>query len=393
MDGNQLDQESPESQEEQYSCYLAAIYSNRLKWTGHAIPVSFIYYGLRIEGYIFTVAKVTEEEKNIEVKVAFIGNKIPYSVYVPFRDILPSTRKFYATEDNSSFKPILPFDIELTVSEAFSEWKMLRIPVVLPGISFTKAEIASMLQTEESLVISEHLHQVEDKYCLITGEKSPAFNIEMSKYSPNESLVELTQEYTSCQLCDLGIARIKDGRNIVFGRKGSAPKSLGFILAEAPGVMEEKDMIPLHPKAPAGDVLYRVMTKAGLSQDDFYLTNSVICRPLPKEGDMVQNGKPTSEHIKCCSTRLKRTLRIISPKVVVLLGGYAFQAWFGYEPPGGISKNIGDKTIYKDGAVVNYLTYVTYHPSYIARQESNTAVKAAYLNDWINIKKMIESVR
>ena len=393
MDGDQLETESLESQEEQYSCYLAAIYADRLKWTGHAIPVSFIYYGLRIEGYIFTVAKVTEEEKNIEVKVAAIGNKIPYSVYVPFRDILPSNRQFFATKDNTTFEPIIPFDVTVSCSEPFSEWKMLRIPIVLPGISFTKAEIASMLQTEESLVVSEHLEQVGDKYCLITGNKSPAFNIKMSNYSPNESLVELLQEYNNCQLCDLGVARIKDGRNLVFGRKGNNPKPLGFILAEAPGVMEEQDMIPLHPDAPAGGVLKRVMTKAGLSQDDFYLTNSVICRPLPGEGDKAQNGKPTAENIKCCSSRLKRTLRIVSPKVVVILGAYAYQAWFGCEAPGGITKNVGDKTVYKDGAVVNYLTYVTYHPSYVARNESNTALKAAYLNDWINIKKMIESVR
>jgi len=394
MDGNQLEEQSLENTSlDEY--FLTAVYKERLKWTGHAIPVSFIYWGLRLEGYLFTVGKINLEKPNVEVKLAFIGDKIAHSLYVHYSNILPTQRQLFDIVDNNNFKPtsaVQNWSVDYP-KQAFSEPNLLKIPLVLPGINFTLAELAAILETEENLIKSTYLEPNGTKYCLMTGTKTQAYSINtMSNYSPNESLIDIQKEYETCQLCPLGVSRVAENRNLVFGRKGpGSPK--GFILAEAPGVKEEQDKIPLHPDTPAGSVLKRVMDRAELSQDEFYLTNTVICRPLPQDST-TQNGKPTDESIKCCSTRLKRTLRAVSPKVVVLLGTFAYTAWFGHEPAGGISKQIGDKTQYNsEGRAINYLVYVTYHPSYVARNENNTELKKTYLEHWKHIKSMMESIK
>lgn len=394
MDGNQLEEQSQENTSlDEY--FLTAVYKERLKWTGHAIPVSVLHWGLRLEGYLFTVGKINTEKPNVEVKLAFIGNKIAYSIYTHYSNILPSQRQFFDISDDKSFKPTIPIqNWSVTYpKKPFFEANLLKIPVILPGILLTLAEIAALLETDENLVKSTYLEEKGSKYCLMTGEKATAYFINtMSKYSPNESLIDIQKEYESCELCPLGVSRIADKRNLVFGRKGSGTP-IGFILAEAPGVKEEQDKIPLHPEAPAGNVLKRIMDKVNLSQDDFYLTNAIICRPLPNDSS-TQNGKPTEESIKCCSTRLKRTLRVVSPKVIVILGTFAYTAWFGHEPAGGISKQIGDKTQYDDlGRAINYLIFVTYHPSYVARNENNSDLKKTYLEHWKQIKNMMESVK
>jgi uracil-DNA glycosylase family 4 len=91
-------------------------------------------------------------------------------------------------------------------------------------------------------------------------------------------------------------------------------------------MQEEKTGITFFPEAPAGGVLFKVMSAVNISQADCYITNSVLCRPEPDTGANTQNGKPEQEHIAACSSRLKMELLITGAKVVVLLGAYAYSS-------------------------------------------------------------------
>jgi uracil-DNA glycosylase family 4 len=93
-----------------------------------------------------------------------------------------------------------------------------------------------------------------------------------------------------------------------------------------------------------------------MTEDDYAVTNPVLCRPVTDEG---KNGKPTDEEMAACARRLAEFLYIVNPMAVVLLGDYARRAWFGLKVP-------WFKThIVKGGLPV---VGVAYHPSYLLRQ-------------------------
>jgi DNA polymerase len=390
-DGNKPDLISEENQANE--TYYQKLYSIRLDWSKHSIPVSVLWCGLYIEAYILTVGKVDLfDSKQVECKLAFIGNKIPYSVKVPTNCIYPSKRKFYKMGDTNLIPsslvewPSLPLD-------KFDTTKLQLINVVLPGVQFTLFELASLLNCNLYNIQPELLKEVGVKHCLISAKDSISFvtNMPVKDYTPRESLIDLEQEYNNCIACELGVKRIDRGCKLVFGRGN--PSARLMVIAEAPGRQEEETGVVLYPEAPAGGALYKVMNKVGIKQEDCYLTNTVICRPLAEAGSNSENGKPQDHQIKACNARLKRTLRTVSPRVVVLVGTFAFTSWFGHIPPGGILKNLGEKTELNEAKEpINYRVYVIPHPSYVirAKGEELKQLKTEYLAHWQNIKKILE---
>ena len=152
-----------------------------------------------------------------------------------------------------------------------------------------------------------------------------------------------------------------------------------MFIGEAPGAEEEKLREPF--VGPAGQLLTKIITAMGLKRADVYITN--ICKFRPGIEDQgTANRKPTPAEMHTCLPLVLTEIDIIQPKVIVALGATAAEG-LGIE--GAISKNRGRYHSVKDIPVV-----VTYHPSYLLRQEQEGRGIAAKRQSWEDILMAME---
>ena len=123
-----------------------------------------------------------------------------------------------------------------------------------------------------------------------------------------EAMMQLNQELTTCQQCDLA-----HSRNHVLPGEGSLNARL-FLIAQAPGEIEDKkgDMF----LGPSGKVLNHLLKHADIKRDDIYMTNLIKCH-LP------HNRKPKHDEIQACHSYLDQEIDIIQPDFLIPLGHYA----------------------------------------------------------------------
>ncbi len=120
-----------------------------------------------------------------------------------------------------------------------------------------------------------------------------------------------------------------------------------MIIGEAPGKEEDESGKPF--VGSAGRYLDHVLEGTGLDRRDFFITNTVKCRP-PK------NRTPKSLEIKTCTSNyLFEQIELLNPKLIMLLGAVAAKTVLGL-------KSIGEargRVIEKYGR--RYI--VGYHPA------------------------------
>jgi uracil-DNA glycosylase family 4 len=341
--------------------FLYTIYEERLNWTKKNIPISYIdpVSGFRLEGYIKTPPlkkevveidgkkeKFYSDDVILSVKPAFLPIYSPSKVDISIKDILPSQREIECFDyDSLSLKKVESIKVKNTLY--FYDYSdILQIYKHYPNIAWTKQELCKMgsasLEDIEKLIDNETLIKDKKRLCLIMADLVDTYKsaFPISDHKIENTIQDLSLQYADCSSCRLGKARKARGCPVVFGR-GKVYKPELFIIGEAPGTLEEKHNITFYPEAPAGEVLHKVMNAAGFNQNNCYITNSVLCRPEPESNSKLQNGKPKAKDIEICNSRLKNELHIVSPYVVVLLGLYAYKAFFGEEIIGGLLKNIG----------------------------------------------------
>jgi DNA polymerase-1 len=152
----------------------------------------------------------------------------------------------------------------------------------------------------------------------------------------------------SCSLCPLH----KDAEHVCL--IGSGPQQTDYmIIGEAPGAHE--DQVSHKPfTGAAGDLLDKCLKEVGLHRSIFFITNSVLCRPL-------NNRDPENAEIKTCWTNYgSKLLEIVQPKYVLLMGRFALQAILGRKK--GITEARGTEFV-RDG--ITFLP--TFHTSYALR--------------------------
>ena len=66
-----------------------------------------------------------------------------------------------------------------------------------------------------------------------------------------------------------------------------------------------------------------MLDSIGLSRDDIFITNAVMCSPRTATD---ANRKPTRPEIRNCSTFLRQLIELIDPEVIATLGGVALEA-------------------------------------------------------------------
>jgi len=110
----------------------------------------------------------------------------------------------------------------------------------------------------------------------------------------------------NCNECSLN-----SGKKVL----GIGPKVCDMIIVgEGPGLTEVKTGQPFTGRL--GELLNRVLKRVGLKREDVYITNAVLCYS--------ENGNQTTlNEIKCCRDRLKKSIFLHSPKIIVALGGTA----------------------------------------------------------------------
>ena len=168
-------------------------------------------------------------------------------------------------------------------------------------------------------------------------------------------LMQEVQNCTSCSLCEK--------RNRIVFSDGCDNAPVMFI-GEAPGQNEDNTGIPFIGRA--GQLLRKFMFDVGFEANDFYIANTLKCRPP-------ENRKPTKEEKAACAHFLEKQIELVDPKVVVLVGSTALES-FIFDKKLTITKARGQ--IFE----IDNRKYVPiFHPSYLLRYHSMEVGSPRYL--------------
>jgi len=130
--------------------------------------------------------------------------------------------------------------------------------------------------------------------------------------------IGLCREAAICRICP----DLADKKAVLSELNGSLDPKVLFV-AEAPGRQgADRTRRPFYGDK-TGDNLQAFLDSIGLSRDDIFITNAVMCSPRKESG---ANRSPRKSEIRNCSSFLKRTIELIRPKVVATLGSVALEA-------------------------------------------------------------------
>lgn len=188
------------------------------------------------------------------------------------------------------------------------------------------------------------------------------------------ALRELVVQDATCR------ANVRPGKKVVLG-VGSLEARIMFV-GEAPGAEEEIQGEPF--VGPAGQLLTKMIQAMGLQRADVYIGNIMNWRPqMPTvEGrEQVGNRPPSEDEMRYCLPYLRAQIEVVNPEVLVALGSTAAQGLLGF----GSFKALGDIRG-RWHSFAGKPLMVTYHPSYILRNQSNRSKRMI----WEDLLKVME---
>ncbi|MDP3989837.1 MAG: uracil-DNA glycosylase [archaeon] len=119
----------------------------------------------------------------------------------------------------------------------------------------------------------------------------------------------LKEKYKDCSKCS---SLCQSRSQVVFG--SGNPQAEIIFIGEAPGATEDKNGIPFCGMS--GKILQELLATIGLTRDDIFITNTILCRPE-------NNRNPSKEEVENCRERLDKLIEIMQPKVIVTIGNFA----------------------------------------------------------------------
>ena len=144
-----------------------------------------------------------------------------------------------------------------------------------------------------------------------------------TKYSRFGALIE---EVRVCMKCE----RMCQSARVLNYSAGNLNAELLFI-GEAPGRLgADETEVPFHGDT-SGRNFEDLLSFAGISRNDVFVTNAVLCNPKDKEGN---NSTPTLAEAANCHPFLRRQIDLVNPKIIVTLGNTALRALAGIESHG-----------------------------------------------------------
>jgi uracil-DNA glycosylase len=188
------------------------------------------------------------------------------------------------------------------------------------------------------------------------------------------ALLDLVRNDPTCR------AHVRPGKKIVLG-VGSVEAKIMFV-GEAPGADEEVKGEPF--VGPAGQLLTRMIGGMGLKREEVYIGNIMNWRPemaTAPGAQQIGNRPPTEEEMRYCLPYLRAQIDVVNPALLVALGSTAAQGLLGF----GTFKALGEiRGRWREFAGKPLM--VTYHPSYILRNQSNRSKRMI----WEDLLKVME---
>lgn len=229
---------------------------------------------------------------------------------------------------------------------------------------------------EASLIpalLNEAPHRVE-KMIAHSHQRAASTEWHPAEVPDTSSLAELRKAAAGCEACPL----YKNATQTVFG-EGPRDAELVFV-GEQPGDQED---LAGHPFiGPAGQLLDRALEEAGIDRKTAYVTNAVKHFKWEPRGKRRLHQKPSSTDVKACKPWLGAELRILEPKVLVLLGGTAAQSVLGPQV-----RVLRDRGQAMESEFCDQ-TLVTVHPSSLLRAPDEAAREKGYAEFVADLKKV-----
>lgn len=147
------------------------------------------------------------------------------------------------------------------------------------------------------------------------------------------------------------------------------PRARLMLVGEAPGYEEERQREPF--VGPAGQLLTKILGAMGLKREDVYISNVCKFRPSMGGNQGTANRPPSPEELAACSPLIMAEIRAIQPACIVCLGGSSAKGLLGVQQ--GVNALRG-QWLECQGVPVR----VTYHPSYLLRNEALSARRALW---------------
>ena len=167
-------------------------------------------------------------------------------------------------------------------------------------------------------------------------------------------LAQIAREAEDCRACDLW----RNATQTVFGEGPSEAELM--LVGEQPGDREDRSGRPF--VGPAGRVLDAALSAAGIDRDSVYVTNAVKHFKWRARGKRRIHDKPNRSEVAACRPWLDAELAAVRPRVLILLGATAAQAFLG--PSFRVTADRG-KSIADTGLAEHVVA--TVHPSAIVR--------------------------
>ena len=177
--------------------------------------------------------------------------------------------------------------------------------------------------------------------------------IQQEDEGPAGEAVELPLGYEEVRRMALGCERcaLATGRTQVVFSDGN-PNGRLMVIGEAPGANEDRTGLPFVGQA--GKLLDLMLAAIDLSREEsVYICNVIKCRPPG-------NRNPSPAEIEACTPYLRQQIELVSPDVILAVGGFAAQFVTGRQLP--LGKLRGE--VYDYGGVT---AIVTYHPAALLR--------------------------
>ena len=160
----------------------------------------------------------------------------------------------------------------------------------------------------------------------------------------------------------------KQATQTVFG-EGATQASI-LLVGEQPGDQEDRAGHPF--VGPAGKILDKALTEAGIDRRDLYVTNAVKHFKWEPQGRRRKHKKPSAAEIAACRPWLEAELQLVQPRVAVCLGATAAQSVFAK------AIRLGDMRGRAWSTPLAATVFVTVHPSAILRHPESAQREQEY---------------
>jgi uracil-DNA glycosylase family protein len=198
----------------------------------------------------------------------------------------------------------------------------------------------------------------------------------MAKVDARASLDRVRAEAAACERCDL----YRRATQTVFG-EGPVPASLMFV-GESPGDHEDEEGHPF--VGPAGNLLDRAFTDAGIDRAAVYLTNAVKHFKWKPAGKVRLHQKPNAAETAACKVWWEAELEIVNPRIVCCLGATAAQAMLGKDFR--VTRRRGQFVELASGTEAT----ATLHPSAVLRARDRDDAYTGLVRDLRIVAKRLE---